>query len=97
MPGSSSTSRILAVSLIGSFPCSPTWRTVYRESEKKICSQLLVHSQPIFYRPCRPPGDARWTGLVPCLPHFRCPEGERSHRKLRDEIPPEFRDPCRKH
>src|SRR5208282_6395965 len=96
MPGSSSTSRIFAASLIGSFLCWRLLPPACKAGGRKTCS-LRRRSPPRFFLPWPEPGGERSPGPAPCLPDFRCPEGERNHQKLPDETPPESPARCRKH
>src|ERR1700722_14362701 len=96
MPGSSSTNRIFAGSLIGSFLC---WRLpppACKAGGRKTCS-LCRHSPPRFFLPWPAPGGAQSPVPVPCLPDFHCREGEKNRQKLPDETPPESPARCRKH
>src|ERR1700747_2324651 len=89
MPGSSSTSRILAVCFIDVFLWWRRRLPVYKELKTKTYNPLPVRSRPIFYRPYLAPTDGQLPGLSPSRPDFGCREGGKSRRKLPDGTPRE--------
>src|SRR5215475_3413753 len=94
MPGSSSTSRILAVCFIDVFLCWGRQLPSYTESGTKTCNPHPDRFRPIFYRPCLARDGVRLPDLIPCRPELGCREGGKSRRKLPNETPREFRDQC---
>src|ERR1700722_15986846 len=95
MPGSSSTSRIFAVSLIGFFLCWRLRPPACKAGGRKTCS-LCRRSPPKFFLPWPAPGGAQSPVPDPSLPDFHCSEGEKNRQKLPDETPPESLARCRK-